>query len=77
MPKYYLAKWWRTKRTQPRERRDMTESEIKRFFAAEDQPLYRLLWLVYFHTGLRAQAGLSLEWEWIHWETRIMKLPNG
>jgi integrase len=42
----------------------------------EEDNLYRLLWLLYFRTGLRASAGVNFEWEWILWDERAAILPE-
>jgi integrase len=53
----------------------MTLEEIARFFAAEDDAEFRLRWMLYFRTGLRASAGINAEWEWILWRERALLLP--
>ncbi|MCC8179444.1 MAG: site-specific integrase [Planctomycetes bacterium] len=70
-----LARWMPVKKDPPRYRRDMTEDEIQRFFQVEENDDFRLLWLVYFGTGLRAAAGLNMEWEWINWDEQELYLP--
>ncbi len=70
-----LARWELVKRDAPRKRRDMTPEEIERFFAAEDDPEFRLRWMIYFHTGLRATAGMNVEWGWILWDRQSLMLP--
>lgn len=70
-----LAKWEKLKRDSPVNRRDMASEEITRFFAAEDDEEFRLRWLVYFRTGLRATAGASIRWEWILWDQKALHLP--
>lgn len=70
-----LARWELVKRDAPRKRRDMTPEEIERFFAAEADPEFRLRWMVYFHTGLRATAGMNVEWGWILWDRQALILP--
>ena len=70
-----LAKWENLKKDSSVKRRDMTNEEIARFFAAEDDKDFHLRWLVYFRTGLRATAGASLRWEWILWNQKALHLP--
>ncbi|MCC8180952.1 MAG: tyrosine-type recombinase/integrase [Planctomycetes bacterium] len=70
-----LARWEPVKKDTPRKRRDMSEDEIQRFFQAETDENFQLLWLVYFSTGLRVSAGLNMEWEWIRWDEQAMVLP--
>ncbi len=70
-----LARWEMVKRDAPRKRRDMTPEEIERFFAAEADPEFRLRWMIYFHTGLRATAGMNVEWGWILWDRQSLILP--
>lgn len=70
-----LAKWERLDNDEALKRRDMTAEEITRFFAAEDNEDYRLRWLVYFRTGLRASAGAGIRWEWIVWDQKALILP--
>lgn len=71
-----LARWETLKKDASIKRRDFTPEEIDRFLAAEEDNLYRLLWLLYFRTGLRASAGLNFEWEWISWDERAAVLPE-
>ena len=70
-----LVHWEPVKRDAPRKRRDMTPAEIERFFAAETDEEYLLLWMLYFRTGLRASAGINVEWEWILWNEQALLLP--
>ncbi len=71
-----LARWEPVKRDAPRKRRDMAHWEIQRFFAAETDPEFLLRWLLYFHTGLRASAGINAEWGWILWDEQALLLPT-
>ena len=70
-----LANWSAVRNTEPRFRRDFLPEEIEKFFAAEDEPEWRLRWLVYFNTGLRLSAGLNVCWEWINWNEKEIRLP--
>lgn len=71
-----LARWETLKKDASIKRRDFTPEEIERFLAVEEDNLYRLLWLLYFRTGLRASAGIHFEWGWILWDERAAVLPE-
>ncbi|MCD7896393.1 MAG: tyrosine-type recombinase/integrase [Planctomycetaceae bacterium] len=71
-----LARWEKLSKDPSLKRRDFTLDEERRFLAAETNPEYHLLWLLYFRTGLRADAGLAAEWSWILWNEQAMMLPE-
>lgn len=72
-----LANWKPVRQSEPKKRRDFLPEEIRAFFAAEDDPEFRLRWLVYFQTALRKSAGRDICWEWIDWDAKMLRLPLG
>lgn len=70
-----LANWIPVRRTEAQFRRDFQPDEIERLFAAEKDPEWRVLWLLFFNTALRRSAGLAVCWEWIDWDARLLRLP--
>ena len=70
-----MSRWESVKRDAPRKRRDMTPEEIERFFSQETDQTFKLLWMIYFRTGLRAAAGMNMEWGWILWDKQALVLP--
>lgn len=70
-----LARWESLKKDAARKRRDFTPEEIERIFTTEQDREFRLRWLLYFRTGLRASAGMEARWDWILWDEKAMLLP--
>lgn len=70
-----LARWEDLKKDSPRFRRDMTPEEITKFFERERDLEFRLRWMIYFTTGLRATAGTRVEWSWVLWNECVLLLP--
>lgn len=70
-----MASWERLREDEKAYRRDLNDEEVAAILRTEEDPEYRLIWFVYFFTGLRRGAGIALSWDWIDWEGRILILP--
>lgn len=70
-----LVNWRPVRTNEPRKRRDLTPEEVSAILKAESNTEWRLLWLIYFYTGLRKEAGAAFSWEWINWQLGTMDLP--
>jgi integrase/recombinase XerD len=62
---------------EPRFRRDFQPEEARRLLAVikKDSKEWYLRFLLYFQTGLRATAGLDVNWEWIDLQEKTLRLP--
>lgn len=70
-----LANWHTVRANEPCKRRNFQPEEVAAILDAEENPEWRLRWLVYFYTGLRTDAGASLKWEWIDFDAKALNIP--
>jgi integrase len=70
-----LRRWQNVCLSDPIKRRDLQSEEVQAILGAEKNQECKLRWLVYFYTGLRLMAGSSLDWEWLDWQQRVLRLP--
>jgi integrase len=60
--------------SEPVKPEDLTDAEVEALLQATDGER-RLQWLMYAFTGVRAQAGLSMRWEWIDLHSGSITVP--